>query len=273
VGLHLEGEFYTKWLSLPKREGGMIMAPVFNREVVTTTSCRGTDTYIDRDIDIQGSAGNWKGIAGFNFLPTWELDTEVFAEQKGNLFLVDEVYIKWGDQSVQVPNGDRLLKIHGDHLVEIDRNLSTTIHGEEAHNVKQGRKTVISNTMGFADEPADDLEVHGNRRAMIRKNDNWTVQGACQKTIHGGELDNEVTKLLDRYADIIGFGNGSGSAQGAKVEARGTNNELAVFNAELAAIDAKMDVAEPNLGVGWFEIAVAKIITGGWSNKFDGPGT
>jgi hypothetical protein len=126
-----------------------------------------------------------------------------------------------------IMEGQEQILVIGSRRVDIQQQLETKIRGHETRHIDQGRKTVVTRPPTITDpsiagpiDAADDLEVKGSRKTLITINDDWNVMGACIKTIHGGEIDNNVTKWLKQFGDFsFDYGVGRGSAQVFKGEA------------------------------------------------------
>jgi hypothetical protein len=253
----------------------LVNVPTFSMETVTPTRCNVPDPGEDNHINIHGSAGDWRAIGLPNFLP---VPTVVNLGGPGP-HLVDQVLVKGGDQSAQVAKGNR--------WVEILQGLQTKIHGKEIRHVDQGRETIIAKTIGpsvsargadLSPNVADFLKVKGIRRTVITGNlstetlgnEYRTVVGCAWKIINGGELENETTNWFRHFGDRrFEYGRAHGIAAYDKVEASGVALGLGGAKADLALIDISMKTLEPEMKVGWLSIGVAKLITGGVSNKSD----
>src|SRR5262249_29423503 len=124
-------------------------------------------------IDTRDSRGNWGSITSVNFL-------------SGPMSGRDQVIVKSGDQSAQVAAGNR--------WVEIQNGLQTNVHGHEARYVAQGRETQV--------KPLDDLKVWGDQITKVGRNEEKEVTGTSRRTIIGGVLQNDVSRVVQFYGNM-----------------------------------------------------------------------
>jgi hypothetical protein len=203
------------------------------------------------------------------------LDTSVFdtskmtiTEDVAKAFTDDAVvHIKYreGLGNISEPNflagvteGQEQVLVKGSRSIDIQKQLETKIHGNEIRQVDEGRRTVISKTVRPAftgrttygpGDATEYLEVRGGRKTVITKyddrkvmgNDIWTVMGACFKTIHGGELDNNIAKLIHQHADMeVNIGKNAASLQVSKAEVAAIKLDINGILRELAGIQNEL---------------------------------